>query len=109
MRPDYQKRTNDALPGAIRAIRLRLRLTGKDFGSLVRRSLVCISEYETGRSTPSTETLLRLLSLAKQRSEREPIIALLKAKGMNLETLRAAIGSGVAETCAHLVGEAGRG
>lgn len=70
---------------AIKSIRLRYRMTSRDFG---RKYLNCphnsVSQYEHGRMRPSTDRLIALLRIAATDEEVRPIIRALEGRGVEV-------------------------
>jgi transcriptional regulator with XRE-family HTH domain len=52
----------------VQSIRLALGYTQPDFAPIMGVSLVTISHYETGKTSPSALYLLKLLALCKQKN-----------------------------------------
>ena len=89
MRSDYQARSEQDLPRAVRAIRLREGLTAKAFGKLLGIGQSQISTYESGERPPSLPVLIRLLAMAS-RQERPVLEAALAKHGLTPREIKAA-------------------
>jgi len=91
MRSDYTVRVNGELPQAIRSMRFRLGLNGRDFGKLIGVRQPVLSHYECGICKPFLTVLIRLL--ARASNEERPILEReLSRFRVSLQELKAAAG-----------------
>ncbi len=98
MRSDYMVRANGELPRAIRSMRYRLGLTGRDFGKLIGVKQSVLSDYERGVCKPFLTILIHLL--ARASNEERPILEReLSRFRMSPQELKAAAG------CCSLAGK----
>ena len=82
MKSDYTTRTCEDLPQAIRRIRLRLGLTGAEFGKLLKWPTSSVSQYECAHMKPSATRLIALFYLARSAEESEPVEHALESYGV---------------------------
>jgi DNA-binding transcriptional regulator YiaG len=81
----------DPVALAIRAIRNRLGLTQSAFAEMLAVHQSMLSRFETGAEKPCTERLIHLLRMVRTDSERQPIVAALKPRGVLASDLATSI------------------